>query len=96
MFIDKTLKSVKDYLQFFANIFFCVCIIVFNVGEKIVMKNFFKRKGILCMYLYFAIIPLFCVLLDMFMSTISPDPEYGDRVNNFDFSMINQVIYFSV
>ncbi|WP_425379428.1 hypothetical protein [Spiroplasma endosymbiont of Stenodema calcarata] len=49
-----------------------------------------------CFYVIFAIIPLFCVLLDLFFSTIQPDPQYGDSTINFDFSIINQSIYLSV
>ncbi|AOX43923.1 hypothetical protein S100390_v1c05860 [Spiroplasma sp. NBRC 100390] len=49
-----------------------------------------------CFYVIFAIIPLFCVLLDLFFSTIQPDPQYGDATRNFDFSIINQSIYLSV
>ncbi|WP_169729884.1 hypothetical protein [Mesoplasma seiffertii] len=55
-----------------------------------------KEKVTISLYLFFAIVPLFCVTLDLFLSTILPDSEYGNMVNNFDFSIINQIIYFSV
>ncbi|AHI53247.1 hypothetical protein [Spiroplasma culicicola] len=57
-----------------------------------------KRDRILkySFYVWFTIVPFFCILLDLLFSTIQPDPEYGDRTQNFDFSIINQMIYLSV
>lgn len=46
--------------------------------------------------LWLAVIPLGGVILDLFMSTISPDPEYGDSTQHFDLSIINQITYLSV
>ena len=57
------------------------------------MKKSYLKYGF---YVWFTIVPLLCVFLDLIFSTIQPDPEYGDYTTNFDFSIINQSIYLSV
>ncbi|WP_252320887.1 hypothetical protein [Spiroplasma endosymbiont of Lariophagus distinguendus] len=59
-------------------------------------KKYKYEKIKYCFLVFFTIIPLFCVILDLLFSTIQPDPQYGDSTKNFDFSIINQSIYFSV
>ncbi|AGM26227.1 hypothetical protein SSYRP_v1c06370 [Spiroplasma syrphidicola EA-1] len=48
------------------------------------------------LFVIFALVPLFCVLLDLFFSTIIMDSQYGEQTRNFDYSIINQSIYLSV
>lgn len=55
-----------------------------------------NKKYIFWFLLWLAVIPLGGVLLDLFMSTISPDPEYGESTKHFDLSIINQITYLSV
>gem|GEM_PF-1058240 len=45
------------------------------------------------------VVPIFCIVLDLFMSTISPTISKNGNQNPtsyFDLSVINQFVYFSV
>ncbi|ATZ21713.1 hypothetical protein [Mesoplasma tabanidae] len=54
-----------------------------------------KNKLKLAFLIFIAIVPIFCVSIDLIMSVIQPDTESGGALS-FDESIINQVIYFSV
>ncbi|ATG97509.1 hypothetical protein [Mesoplasma lactucae] len=58
-----------------------------------------KRKWQIFFYSWFGLVSIFCVLLDLFMSTIQPDNHakgQGWFTSYFDLSIINQFIYISV
>jgi len=45
------------------------------------------------------VVPIFCIALDLFMSTISPTTDKNGNQNPtsyFDLSAINQFVYFSI
>ncbi|ATG97510.1 hypothetical protein [Mesoplasma lactucae] len=58
-----------------------------------------NRKWKIFFYLWFSIVPIFCILLDTFLSTTNPvnTPQgQGYFTSYFDLSVVSQLIYISV
>ncbi|AKU80010.1 hypothetical protein [Spiroplasma turonicum] len=59
------------------------------------MKELKNKKIVFLFYLFVTIVPIFCLLLDYFMSSIQP-VEMNVGEYSIDKSLINQLIYWSV
>jgi len=58
-----------------------------------------KKQWLIIFYAWMVVVPIFCIVLDLFMSTISPTISKNGNQNPtsyFDLSVINQFVYFSV
>ncbi|QBQ07980.1 hypothetical protein SGLAD_v1c07810 [Spiroplasma gladiatoris] len=61
------------------------------------MKFKLPKKLEFAIYLWFAIIPMFCLILDTILSVTEPAPgPFADRTKDFDISVMSQSIYLSV
>lgn len=58
-----------------------------------------KKPWLIIFYAWMVVVPIFCIALDLFMSTISPTTDKNGNQNPtsyFDLSAINQFVYFSI
>ncbi|QBQ07979.1 hypothetical protein SGLAD_v1c07800 [Spiroplasma gladiatoris] len=62
-----------------------------DISKKEKINHYLKKS----FYIWATFVPFFAIILDLFLSIIQADPKNGTSTINFDFSLINQLIYLS-